>query len=194
MGTFGFEGHETFRTPTSFEVTLRHTRGEASCLPTTIQPGALGSTITQGYHIHDHHCQGGEVCNFHEQILSGPTFGHTKKDSIEATEKEPQGSNAVDEKIRPEKHVCRGGEACTHHLESDEEIDSEPDSEELEELASTLTSNHPGLRTMIERHLDVLNRPKIEEIPAELQQEFRAEIDRQKFDNTFGHYTKTKSS
>lgn len=95
-------------------------------------------------------------------------------------------TNCTAAETRGKRDCCNeAGEACnyihepTQNALSDEESDSEPDSELLEDLATNFSSNHPALRGIISRNLERLQ-PRSPDL-------FQAEINRQKFENRYGH-------
>jgi len=131
--------------------------------------------------VSNHSCQDGEACAHQNstvfELLSGGI--QTTSGSI-ATRTKPE---EVAKRHFHGNHLCQGGEACTFQELSLEESDSEPDSDLLEDMASSFKSNHPILNDIIQRNLkklDISNTRGNKDA-------FQIEIDLQRLENTYGH-------
>jgi len=131
--------------------------------------------------VSNHSCQDGEACAHQNSTVFGLLSG-----GIQTT------SGSIATKTKPEEvakrhfhgnHLCQDGEACTFQELSLEESDSEPDSDLLEDMASSLKSNHPILKDIIQRNLKKLDISNT----GGNKDAFQIEIDLQQLENTYGH-------
>lgn len=194
----------------SFESTLAHTTNPFQCILVPLHNcGSFGNayhstSLGEPYFTHvkqlglvpsgkqthhcqsfrsfwNHSCQDGEACAHHDLTTPG---------SLAASSQTTLGTTATKttQKVVVKKHfhgnhLCQGGEACTFQESPSEESDSEPDSDLLEEMSSSLKSNHPILKDIIQRNfkkLDISN-------TAGHKDAFQIEIDLQQLENMYGH-------